>query len=158
MKTTIELSDYDFGNRQLIQQISDDPVTGLARVIVFDRFEVLDDIKHLRIQGRMHYINQETNQLLPKFTHVTLSKGEEWIVSNDYDNIEVGLDGNPVPNLDYDDSLPESDENLPYLLQPAYDNFSKIIFALLSQLVTASVAQDDSRGYFNEVPNEENPW
>lgn len=151
MKTTIDISQFDFGNRQLTQQISDDPQTGFARVIVFDRFEIKDDIKQLIILGRMHYINQETNQLLPKFTHVTLSKGEEWIVDNNYKTVELGFDGAPVPNPHYLPELGVTEDNYPYLKQDAYDNFSKIMFALLSPLVNASVSQDDEQGFFNEV-------
>ena len=158
MKTTINISEYDLGDRQLVQQISDDPETGFARIIVFDRFEVMDDIKQLSIVGRMHYVNQITKVLLPKFTHITLSKGVEWIVDNSYKNVEIGMDGNPVPNPNYNVNLPTTEENFLYKKKDAYDNFSKIMFTLLTPLVVNSVLQDDIKGYFNVKDVQGNNW
>ena len=75
MKTPINLDDYNFGKRQLLQQISDDPNTGFARVIVNERASILDDIQQIELFAKTYYINLATNKIVPQMTHETLNKG-----------------------------------------------------------------------------------
>ena len=154
MKTLINLDDYNFGVRQLMQQISDDPNTGFARVIVNERTSILDDIQQIELNAKTYYINLTTNKIVPQMTHETLNKGVKWIISNEYTVIVTDVQGVPILNPDYDENQEESESNYPYIKQPAYDRFALFLFNTtnavpLPIIWKASILLDDSKGYFD---------
>jgi hypothetical protein len=158
MKTPINLDDYDFGIRQLLQQISDDPNTGFARVIVNERVSILDDIQQIELLSKTYYINLSTQKIVPQMTHETTNKGERWIVSNDYAVILVDGTGTPIPNPDFDSETEISESNYPYKRMRAYDRFASFLFNETSPVPLPfiwklNVDLDDARGYFDIKEN-----
>jgi hypothetical protein len=158
MKTPINLDDYDFGKRQLLQQITDDPNTGFARVIVNERVSILDDIQQIELLSKTYYINLSTQKIVPQMTHETLSKGQRWLVSNEYSVVLTDAKGSPIANLDYDENQEESESNFPYLKQRAYDRFAEFLFSDTNPLPLPiiwkmSILLDDSKGYFDIKEN-----
>ena len=154
MKTLINLDDYNFGVRQLMQQISNDPNTGFARVIVNERASILDDIQQIELFAKTYYINLVTNKIVPQMTHETVSKGQRWLVSNEYSAVVTDAAGTPIPNPDYDEKQEESESNFPFLKQRAYDRFAEFLFSDTNPLPLPviwkmSVLLDDSKGYFD---------
>lgn len=154
MKTQINLSDYDFKGRRLLKQISDDPETGFARVIVSQRTNILDDIQQIELVALTYYINTKTGKIIPQMTHETKSKGRRWIVSNEYQVILVDAKGQPIPNPDYNKESPISESNFPHMRQPAYDRFAGFLFSesapvSLPFIWKLNVELDDAKGYFD---------
>lgn len=154
VKTPINLTDYDFKGRRLMKQISDDPGTGFARVIVSQRTPILDDIQQIELAALTYYINTKTGKIVPQMTHETLSKGQRWIISNNYQVTLVDGKGQPIPNPDFDKEQPESEGNYPYKRMPAYDRFAGFLFSETSPVSLPfiwklNVDLDDARGYFD---------
>lgn len=154
MKTPINLTDYDFANRRLLRQISDDPETGFARVIVSQRTNILDDIQQIELGALTYYINTKTGKIVPQMTHETQSKGRRWIVSNEYNVTLVDGAGTPLKNPNYNPEEPTSEENHPYKRMPAYDRFAGFLFnetnpVSLPFIWKLNVDLDDARGFFD---------
>lgn len=154
MKTSINLSEYDFKGRRLMRQIPDDPETGFARVIVSQRTNILDDIEQIELKALTYYINSATGRIVPQMTHETLSKGKRWIISNDYKVILVDGTGTPLANPNFDAELPQSEDNFPYKRMPAYDRFAEFLFSetnpvSLPFIWKLNVSLDAAKGYFD---------
>ncbi|MDY3547370.1 hypothetical protein PG291_01980 [Riemerella anatipestifer] len=154
MKTQINLADFPQFNRRLIKQISDDPISGFARVIVNERVNIHDDTQQIELVATTYYINTATNKIVPQMPHRTLSKGKAWFVDNSYQVVLVDAKGQPIPNPDYDTGAGESEANYPYLREPAYDRFAGFLFGTekpvsLPFIWQLNVALDDAKGYFD---------
>ena len=61
MKTTIDLTQFDFNSR-IFNQISDCPDTGFVRVLVYTGDNYQERIKQWFINAEMVYINQANNK------------------------------------------------------------------------------------------------
>ena len=154
MKTAIDLTQFSFVTRRLYKQISDDPNTGFIRVIVSERNEICDDIETIFLKAKTYYINPATQQIVPQMTHETMSKGAQWLVSNGYRVVLVDGAGTPIDNPGYDTSMEVSEENFPYLKQPAYDRFASFLYSetnpvSLPFIWKLNIDLDDSKGYFD---------
>ena len=158
MKTTIDLTQFDFGSR-IFNQISDCPDTGLVRVLVYTGDNYQERIKKWFINAEIVYINPANNKIV--YTKVAKSKNEEWVISNNYSVIILDFNGNPTPNPDFKtkdgegNPLEISENNLPYLTQGAFDRFSEFRVGTtynlsMRQLWNISVLSDDTNGYFDE--------
>jgi uncharacterized pyridoxamine 5'-phosphate oxidase family protein len=173
MKTTIDLTQFDFNSR-IFNQISDCPDTGFVRVLVFTGENFQERIKMWFINAEIVYINPANNKIV--YTKMAKSKNEEWVISNNYFVTVLDLNGNPVPNPDFvteitepvlDElgnhqtqtiSVPISETNLPYLTQGAFDRFSEFRVGTtynlsMRQLWNMSVISDDAHGFFDEKEN-----
>ena len=181
MKTTIDLTQFDFNSR-IFNQISDCPDTGFVRVLVYTGDNYQERIKQWFINAEIVYINQANNKIV--YTKVAKSKNEDWVISNNYQVTVLDFQGNPIPNPDFvtetikpvlDENgepvlnelgnpetqavpVPISETNLPYLTQGGFDRFSEFrvgtAFTLsIRQLWNMSVTSDDSHGYFDEKEN-----
>lgn len=149
MKTLINLDDYNFGVRQLMQQISDDPNTGFARVIVNERTSILDDIQQIELNAKTYYINLTTNKIVPQMTHETISKGQRWLVSNEYSVVVTDAAGTPIPNPDYDEEDSVSPENYPFELVDAYEQFKEILVQLNTPVLEVFINLNDEKKLFD---------
>ena len=154
VKTQINLSNYPEFNRRLLRQISDDPNSGFARVIVSERTNIMDDTKQIELVATTYYINPATRKIVPQMTHRTLSKGQPWFVHNGYQVVLVDGTGKPLPNPSYNLDLETSDDNFPYKKMPAYDRFAGFLFSetnpvSLPFIWKLNVDLDDSKGYFD---------
>ena len=181
MKTTIDLTQFDFNSR-IFNQISDCPDTGFVRVLVYTGDNYQERIKQWFINAEIVYINQANNKIV--YTKMAKSKNEEWVISNNYLVTVLDFNGNPIPNPDFvteitelvlDENgepildelgnpqtqvvpVPISETNLPYLTQGAFDRFSEFRVGTtynlsMRQLWNISVLSDDANGYFDEKEN-----
>ena len=161
MKTTIDLTKFDFGSR-IFNQITDCPDTGFVRVLVYTGDNYQERIKQWFINAEIVYINQANNKVV--YTKVAKSKNEDWVISNDYQVIVLDAQNNPVPNPNFktedeeSNPLEISETNLPFLTQGAFDRFSEFRVGTtynlsMRQLWNMSVASDDVNGYFDEKEN-----
>ena len=181
MKTTIDLTQFDFNSR-IFNQISDCPDTGFVRVLVYTGDNYQERIKQWFINAEIVYINPANNKIV--YTKMAKSKNEEWVISNNYFVTVLDFNGNPVPNPDFvtettesvldengelvldESGNPEtqvvpvliSETNLPYLTQGAFDRFSEFRVGTtynlsMRQLWNMSVISDDINGYFDEREN-----
>ena len=161
MKTTIDLTQFDFNSR-IFNQISDCPDTGFVRVLVYTGDNYQERIKMWFINAEIVYINQANNKIV--YTKMAKSKNEEWIISNNYQVTILDFQGNPTPNPDFKtkdgegNPLEISETNLPYLTQGAFDRFSEFRVGTtynlsMRQLWNMSVIADDANGYFDEKEN-----
>ncbi|MHA3046012.1 hypothetical protein JSO59_001385 [Riemerella anatipestifer] len=158
MKTQINLENFTQFKRRLRTQISDDPISGFARVIVNERVNIHDDTQQIELVATTYYINPSINKIVPQMTHRTLSKGKAWFVDNSYQVVLVDAKGQPIPNPDYDTGAEESEANYPYLREPAYDRFAGFLFGTenpvsLPFIWQLNVALDDAKGYFDIKEN-----
>ena len=178
MKTTIDLTQFDFNSR-IFNQISDCPDTGFVRVLVYTGDNYQERIKQWFINAEIVYINQANNKIV--YTKMAKSKNEEWVISNNYLVTVLDFNGNPIPNPDFVTEVTEpvlnengeplldelgnpqtqvvpvpiSETNLPYLTQEAFDRFSEFRVGTtynlsMRQLWNISVISDDANGYFDE--------
>ena len=181
MKTTIDLTQFDFNSR-IFNQISDCPDTGFVRVLVCTGDNYQERIKQWFINAEIVYINQANNKIV--YTKMAKSKNEEWVISNNYLVTVLDFNGNPIPNPDFVTEVTEpvlnengeplldelgnpqtqvvpvpiSETNLPYLTQEAFDRFSEFRVGTtynlsMRQLWNMSVISDDANGYFDEKEN-----
>ena len=181
MKTTIDLTQFDFNSR-IFNQISDCPDTGFVRVLVYTGDNYQERIKQWFINAEIIYINQANNKIV--YTKIAKSKNEDWVISNNYQVTVLDFQGNPIPNPDFvteitkpvlDENgepvldelgnhqtqmvqVPISETNLPYLTQGAFDIFSEFRVGTtynlsMRQLLNISVISDDANGYFDEKEN-----
>ena len=181
MKTTIDLTQFDFNSR-IFNQISDCPDTGFVRVLVFTGENYQERIKQWFINAEIVYINPVNNKIV--YTKMAKSKNEDWVISNNYFVTVVDFQGNPIPNPDFvteitkpvlDENgelvldelgnpqtqmvqVPISETNLPYLTQGAFDRFSEFRVGTsynlsMRKLWNMSVIADDVNGYFDEKEN-----
>lgn len=178
MKTTIDLTQFDFNSR-IFNQISDCPDTGFVRVVVYIGDNYQERSKQWFINAEIVYINPANNKIV--YTKMAKSKNQDWVISNDYKVTVVDFNGKPTPNPDFvteitkpvldelgnpvlDESgnpkikvtpVPISETNLPYLTKGAFDNFSEFrvgtSFTLtMRQLWNMNIVSDDANGYFDE--------
>ena len=181
MKTTIDLTQFDFNSR-IFNQISDCSDTGFVRILVFTGENYQERIKQWFINAEIVYINPANNKIV--YTKMAKSKNEEWVISNNYLVTVLDFNGNPIPNPDFvteiaesvlDENgepvldelgnpqtqmvqVPISETNLPYLTQEAFDRFSEFRVGTtynlsMRQLWNISVLSDDANGYFDEKEN-----
>ena len=161
MKTTIDLTQFDFGSR-IFNQISDCPDTGLVRVLVYTGDNYQESIKRWFLNARIDFINPNNNKVV--FSKIAKSKNREWVIDNTYQITILDNKGKPTSNPDFKtkdeegNSLEISENNLPYLTQRAFDRFSEFRvgtgFSLsMRQLWNMSVLADDANGYFDEKEN-----
>ena len=181
MKTTIDLTQFDFNSR-IFNQISDCPDTGFVRVLVCTGDNYQERIKQWFINAEIVYINQANNKIV--YTKMAKSKNEEWVISNNYFVTVLDFNGNPIPNPDFVTEVTElvlnengeplldelgnpqtqvvpvpiSETNLPYLTQEAFDRFSEFRVGTtynlsMRQLWNMSVISDDANGFFDEKEN-----
>lgn len=160
MKTTIDLTQFDFNSR-IFNQISDCPDTGFVRVLVFTGENYQERIKQWFINAEIVYINQANNKIV--YTKVAKSKNEDWVISNNYQVTVLDAQNNPIPNPNFktedEESNPVeiSESNLPFLTQGAFDRFSEFRVGehslSMRQLWDMSVLSDDANGYFDEKEN-----
>lgn len=71
MKTTIDLTQFDFNSR-IFNQISDCPDTGFVRVLAYTGDNYQERIKQWFINAEMVYINQANNKVV--YTKIAKSK------------------------------------------------------------------------------------
>ena len=161
MKTTIDLSQFDFNSR-IFNQISDCPDTGFVRVLVFTGENYQERIKRWFINTEIVYINPANNKIV--YTKTAKSKNEDWVISNNYQVTVLDFQGKPIVNPDFKtedeegNPLEISETNLPYLTQGAFDRFSEFRVGTtynlsMRQLWNISVISDDNNGYFDEKEN-----
>lgn len=181
MKTTIDLTQFDFNSR-IFNQISDCPDTGFVRVLVYTGDNYQERIKQWFINAEIVYINQANNKVV--YTKMAKSKNEVWTISNDYKVTVVDFNGVPTPNPDFitekseilrdeqgnpilDEEgneqdvtvpVPISENNLPFITQKAFDRFSEFRVGTnytlsMRQLWNMSVISDDAHGFFDEKEN-----
>ena len=181
MKTTIDLTQFDFNSR-IFNQISDCPDTGFVRVLVYTGDNYQERIKMWFINAEIVYINPANNKIV--YTKMAKSKNEEWVISNNYLVTVLDFQGAPTPNPNFitekseilrdeqgnpildgegneqnvDVPVPISETNLPYLTQGAFDRFSEFRVGTpyslsMRQLWNLSVVSDDANGYFDEKEN-----
>ena len=161
MKTTIDLTQFDFNSR-IFNQISDCPDTGFVRVLVFTGENYQERIKRWFINAEIVYINQTNNKIV--YTKTAKSKNEDWVISNNYSVTVLDFQGKPIVNPDFKtedeegNPLEISETNLPYLTQEAFDRFSEFRVGTtynlsMRQLWNMSVISDDANGYFDEKEN-----
>lgn len=180
MKTTIDLTQFDFGSR-IFNQISDDTDTGFVRVLVYTGDNYQERIKKWFLNAEIVFINPTNNKIV--YTKPAKSKNEDWVISNDYQVTVFDAQMQPIPNPDFktekedyvlDESgkkvvdeegneikemkpLEISETNLPYLTQGAFDRFSEFRVGNYSlpikQLWNISVVSDDANGYFDDKEN-----
>ena len=177
MKTTIDLTQFDFGSR-IFNQITDCPDTGFIRVLVYTGDNYQERIKKWFINGEIVFINPSNNKIV--YTQIAKSKNQEWVIGNDYQVTVLDFNGNPVTNPDFitekeesvlDENgeqvvdeegnpvtnviqVPISDSNLSYLTQGAFDRFSEFRVGTnyslsMRQLLNMSIVSDDSHGFFD---------
>ena len=180
MKTTIDLTLFDFGSR-IFNQISDCPDTGFVRVLVYTGDNYQERIKQWFLNAEIIFINPNNNIV---YTKAAKSKNEDWVISNNYSVTVLDFNGNPIPNPDFvtevtepvlnengelvlDElgnsqtqviQVPISETNLPYLTEGAFDRFSEFRVGTtynlsMRQLLNMSVIADDANGYFDEKEN-----
>ena len=161
MKTTIDLTQFDFGSR-IFNQITDCPDTGLVRVLVYTGDNYQESIKRWFLNARIDFINPNNNKVV--FSKIAKSKNREWVIDNTYQITILDNKGKPTYNPDFKtkdeegNSLEISENNLPYLTQSAFDRFSEFRvgtgFSLsMRQLWDLSVISDDANGYFDDKEN-----
>ena len=98
MKTTIDLTQFDFNSR-IFNQISDCPDTGFVRVLVYTGDNYQERIKQWFINAEIVYINPANNKIV--YTKVAKSKNQDWVISNNYSVTVLDFNGVPTPNPDF---------------------------------------------------------
>ena len=161
MKTiTINNKDFTF-ETAFAQRISDDSKYGYARVLVYVGNNNIEKLKEWYINFETHYIDLVTMEEIEEMTHQTLNEGQQWKVHNGRRVIVRDLQGNPVPNPDYDSENPESEE---FLMVPQYDRYSSFIFNEnlnfnpLPVVIRTAILIDDANGYFNRKRPDGSDW
>ncbi|WDF45242.1 hypothetical protein PQ459_10060 [Chryseobacterium sp. KACC 21268] len=167
MKTEINLEQYNFEEYDRVYQISDCPRSGLIRVIgvIGENYNFRE--KRWYISAETNYINKDSGIHLKEFKHSTLSKGRDWLISNDYMVMLTDSAGNPLPNPNFKATaeieiegeiqiVPKeiTYENSPYKLMPAFNRYSSfkrreenpVSMYLILQV---AISNDDAMGYFD---------
>lgn len=157
MKTPINLENYDF-QTPIFKQISDDPISKMARVIGYFGDSLDIDFTQIILKARTFYINIETGQIAKQLTHPTCSKNQPWIVNNNYSVMLLDATGQPIANPDFNADAEITAENLPYKTQLAFDRFSDFMLrrenpVSLPLIWDISVDSDDALGYFDDKEN-----
>ena len=161
MKTTIDLTQFDFGSR-IFNQISDCPDTGFIRVLVYTGDNYQEKINKWFINAEIHYINSVNNKVV--YIKPAKSKNQDWVISNEYEVTLFNIQNVPIVNPEFNtedeegNPLEISENNLPYLTLPAFDRFSEFRVGntnslTMRQLWNISVASDDANEYFDEKEN-----
>lgn len=127
------------------QKISNHPIFDeVERFVVIRRIAENADVNQITIDAHVVY-EREGIDVTSNFK----SKIPGWIISNDY-KVKVRDASNvPIPNPDYDDSDPNSEE---FLMQPAFDYYHSLILANevpLLTLLSISILNDDEQGAFD---------
>ena len=151
MKTEINLENYDFGKARLVHQISDEPVTGFARVIVVWGAEINSRAEFIKIESEMFHIDATVEKVVKQMTiFPVLNEGKKWIIQNDTEVVKLDSNLNPVPNPDFNDEEEVSDDNFPYLKEPSFDMYARLCFEALTPLLLKGIDNDDNNGCFDE--------
>lgn len=181
MKTAINISNYNLSQYDSTFQISDCQRSGLARVIGIIGENYNFNEKRWYINAETNFINHETGIHLKEFTKPTLSKGQEWLISNNYKVILTNSQGVPLVNPDFqtteeiqiqsgvdDEGNPiyETEtvskeityENSPFKLLGAFDRYSDFKRRLenpvsMYVILTVAISNDDAMEYFDEKEN-----
>lgn len=152
MKTTIDLTQFDFDSR-IFNQISDCPDTGFIRVLIYTGDNYQEKLKRWFLNAEIAFINPSNNKIV--YTKLAKSKNQDWVISNDYQVTVLDFQGKPIENKKFNPSETINEENLPYLTHGAFDRFSEFrvgnSFTLsMRQLWNMSVLADDANEYFDE--------
>ena len=161
MKTTIDLTPFDFGSR-IFNQISDCLNTGFVWVLVSTGDNYEERIRQWFINAEIVYINQANNKIV--YTKQAKSKNQEWVINNNYQVTVLDINRNQTLNPDFKtedgegNPLEISENNLPYLTQGAFDRFSEFRVGTnytlsMRQLWNMSIVSDDANGYFDDKEN-----
>lgn len=179
MKTTANLENYDFSQYDSIFQIRDCERSGHIRVlgIIGERYSFKE--KTWYIYAETNYITKDSLIHLKEFTHPTRSKGEDWVISDNYSVILTNSAGVPLVNPDLQPTQevevligqneetgeniyetqtlekPITYENSPFKLMPAFERYSdfkrrKENPVSMYAILTVAIANDDAMGYFDE--------
>jgi hypothetical protein len=153
MKTPINLADYDF-QTPIFKQISDDPVSKMARVIGYFGDSLDLEFTQIILKAKTFYINLESLQIAKQLTHPTYSKNQPWVINNNYQVMLLSATGQPIENADFNSDEEISLENLPYKTQKGFDRFSSFMLrrqnpVSLPLIWDISVESDDALGYFD---------
>lgn len=148
MKTIINLSEYTFsGKNNPLYQISDDPTNKLVRVIEINRAEMLFDIDLIGIRATTYYIDSVLKVLV--FKEQTKLEGKQWdIVRNEF-TIKLDENFSPIVNSEYNSQLPINNENHPYILVDAYNQFKEILINLNTQILEIFINSNDEKGLYD---------
>lgn len=154
MKTTIDLTQYDFKSR-IFTQISDCPDSGFVRVLVYTGDNYQEKIKRWFLNAEIWYINPTNNKLFS--IELAKSKGQDWVISNEYKVTVFNTQNQPIPNPNFNLEEEINYENLPFLVQNAFDRFSEFRVGNynlpMKTLWEISVKSDDNNGYFDKKEN-----
>lgn len=164
MKTTINLSDYQFLNKKgkpyrIVTQISNCPDDDFPRVLVYKSDNFVEEIEEWFINAEIYYLNPVKKSIIK--IEQAKSKNEDWKIDNNYKVTVFNAQMLPIVNPDFKtqdeegNPLEISESNLPYLTQPAFDRFasfrqSSSLIISQRQLWEMSVASDDSQGFFDK--------
>ncbi|MGQ1934938.1 hypothetical protein [Ornithobacterium rhinotracheale] len=143
MKTPINLEEKkDCFAGKFQHQISNDPKSGLIRVIDYFGTNISHRYKIIEHDAEIKYFNQE-GEFLPKFTQEVQQRGRNWSVDNTYQVVKRDLrTGEPLKGEDEED-----------LMVDAYDYFSEVVFkgqASQIDILKKSIDLDDINNLFNE--------
>lgn len=148
MKTTINLQDYTFSGKNNPQfQISDDPITGFARVIEIDRAELLFDIDVISIKATTYFIDASRDIIVFKLP--TLLDKKPWNIGKADLTLKVDNQLNYVQNPDYNVEEEVSPENYPYILVGAYDQFKEILINRVIDVLVKFVDGNDEKNLYD---------
>ncbi|MGV4528759.1 hypothetical protein [Ornithobacterium rhinotracheale] len=146
MKTKINLEDKENLFKGKFQiQISDEPKSGLIRVIDYFSPIIQERYKVLNHDGDMHYFNaagEHLTQFTDKVQQVKDGKVIPWKVDNNYKVYKRDIrTGKPIT---------EGDESV--IKAPAYDYFTDMIFnnpISMKSILIEAIKFDDENGLFD---------
>ncbi|AYO58176.1 hypothetical protein CO230_08615 [Chryseobacterium sp. 6424] len=148
MKTPIELTEYQFsGKNNPLYQISDHPVNKLVRVIEINRAEFMFDIDIISIKSTTHFIDPVLKIVV--FSQPTMVEQKPWDIVKGDQTIEIDDDIQPVPNPDFNDELPVSPANYPYMLTDSYEQFKRLSIQLNKPLLDLFIDSNDQKALFD---------
>lgn len=150
MKTEINLEDFDFGKARLVHQISDEPNTGFACVMIVWGAEINSRADFIKIDAELIFINTNTNQIVKQMgIYPTKLDGKDWIIENDEQTIALDSDLNPIPNPEFNAEEEITDDNFPYLKDFAFNVYAEKCFEALTPLLILGIDRDDSNNRFH---------
>lgn len=159
---TITIKDKDFTfETSFAQRISDEPKYGYARVLVYVGNNNIEQIKEWFINFQTRYIDLNTMEEIEEMCHPTKNEGQQWKVHNQRRVVVRDLNGNPVPNPDYDSEIEGSEE---FLTELQYDRYSSFLFNEnlnfnpLPVVMRTAILIDDANGYFNSKRPDGSEW
>ena len=145
------------------QRIPDDPDYGYARILVYVGNNNVERLKEWYINFETHYIDLNTMKELKEMCHATLNEGQQWKVHNQRIITLRDLNGNPIPNPNYNPEDEESQET-EFLMMPQYDRYSSFLFNEelnfnpLPVVMRTAITIDGANGYFNRKRPDGSDW